>query len=219
MNAERALLSSCAILTLACAAPLLSACRAGGSMSVERANDELRRRNLELEDRVAALEGTNAELGVKLEESEGARKVALPQDVLEAMPRCVGIQIGSLSGIERARAGRPARAIVDIEPTDARGRFVQIVGTLTVEAVVLPPAGVDNGSVQRFTAVLSPSQVRDAYRAGLLGTRYSVELPVQNVPVPGDVVLRAQFTDALSGHVFNAELTRPLPPESESGPR
>jgi len=196
---------------LAAGVAVLVSCRAGGGASVERVNDQLRRKALELEDRVAVLQGENAELAAKLVESERARSGALPKDVLEAIPRCVGVTIGGLSGLQPAKHGSPAMVIVDVEPTDAHGRFVQIVGTLTVEARALPAVGSGVPEGAPITAVLTPAQVREAYRAGVMGPRYTVELPAGEMARRGDLIMRISFSDALTGRVLTAELTRPIP--------
>ncbi len=210
MTADRFILvAGFGAAALACAA--MTACRAGGGASVEKVNDRLRGQVLDLEARVATLEGLNAELGAKLAESERVRAGALPTDVLESIPRCVGISLGSLSGYEPARRGKPAKLIVDIQPVDAHGRFVQIVGTLTVEARVLPPIGSGEGQGFSARAELRPAEVRDAYRSGLLGPRYTVELVAPEAAPPGTVVMRARFADALAGRVHEAEAIKPLP--------
>ena len=210
MVIARSIASAVVATMLFAGAVLLPACRAGGEKSVEKANDDLRRTVLDLEGKVAALQGRNAELTAKLEESERARAGALPKDVLEAIPRCVGVSIGGLSGYQPARRDQPAKIVIDLEPTDALGRFVQIVGTLHVEARALGPVGSDAKSGEALEAELGPAQLREAYRGGLLGPRYTVEIPASGVWPPGDLVMRVRFVDALTGRSHDAELTRPL---------
>lgn len=184
-------------------------CRAGGSTSASDANDRLRRQVMDLEEKLKVSEGRNQELLVKLEAAGRARESVLPKDVLDAMPRCVGVAIGSLSGYQPARGDHPALIVVDVEPTDAYGRFVQVVGTLAVEARVLAPVG-DQGAPERvYSATLAPAQLREAYRAGLMGAHYTVELAAPGWPGAGDLVLRVRFTDALTGQEHVAERTRP----------
>lgn len=210
MVIARSIAAAFATMTLLAGAASLPACRAGGDKSVEKANDDLRRTVLDLEGEVAGLRGRNAELAAKLEECDRARAGTLPKDVLEAIPRCVGVTIGGLSGYQPARRDQPAKIVIDLEPTDALGRFVQIVGTLHVETRALGPVGSEAKEGSVLETELGPTQLRDAYRGGLLGPRYTIEIPAPSVRPPGDLVMRVRFVDALTGRSHEAELTRPL---------
>ncbi len=210
MVIARSIAPAVATTILLTGAMVLPACRAGGDKSVEKANDDLRRKVLDLEGEVTALQGRNAELAAKLEEGERARAGTLPKDVLEAIPRCVAVTIGGLSGYQPARRDQPAKIVIDIEPTDALGRFVQIVGTLHLEARALGPVGSGAKDGTALETELGPTQLRDAYRGGLMGPRYTIEIPAPGVRPPGDLVMRVRFVDALTGRSHEAELTRPL---------
>jgi hypothetical protein len=111
-----------------------------------------------------------------------------------------------------------------VTPFDGRHRFVQIVGTLTVEARYVPLAGAgtpqdevlaravapadsalpDQNLLGRTT--LGPSGLREAYRSGFMGTHYTVEIvPRPDVRVTdGAVVLSATFVDELTGRRHEA---------------
>ena len=58
-------------------------------------------------------------------------------------------------------------------------------------------------------AVLSPEQVRDAYRSGFVGTGYTVSLPIEQSKLirPGTLIVRASLADALSGRTFSVTRT------------
>jgi hypothetical protein len=99
-----------------------------------------------------------------------------------------------------------------VVPTDAYGRFVQVVGTLVVEARAVPATGATDAGAPVLSTTLRPGAVRDAYRSGLTGTHYSVELPLSGPAQAGDVMLRASFTDALTGATHTANLVRPVRP-------
>ncbi len=169
---------------------LLPGCRLGGTMSVERANENLRRERVELDARLARLEGENAELRVKIAQARrGAAEP--PPGVVDATPRCVGVEIDSLSGFAHPSGdpGRVDRIVVYVRPRDGRGRFVQAVGTLVVEAEV--------GGVPVPALTLDPLALREAYRSSAAGTHYAVELPCS--ATPGPLRLRVTFLDAQTG--------------------
>lgn len=210
------LVSAFALVSLA----FLSACSVGGNQSVSEANDRLRREKLGLESTIATLAGEKEELRVKLAESERARGSNLPAEVLDAVPRCTGIAIDSLSGFDPTDPTKPATgATVYIQPHDSRGRFVPLVGTLRAAALVLPAnldvtkndqGALDRAMLAQSRVELSPTKLRDAYRSGLLGTAYAVEFKF-DAPISDrtpKLLLRVEFIDALTGQTHRAELLR-----------
>ena len=82
------------------------------------------------------------------------------------------------------------------------GASLQIVGTLEVHVAVLPGT-TDARTLAR--ARFGPAEVRDAYRRTLLGTHYTIEVPIDvpiQVPIEATVteaVARIVFTDAITG--------------------
>lgn len=203
---------------LGCIVAAIGAC---GTGDFDNENDRLRRLTLEQESQIKALEAQRSELESKLAESNRAREAALDPDILAALPRCAGISIETLSGLQRPRAGETGgpRVIVYIDPFDGRQRFVQIVGTLTVDAVLAGPTG--DAAPVTVTATLTPPQVRDAYRDSITGSFYSVEVPVDAAAVPseGTITIRARFVDALSGLTHDAETTSRIRPDPSPGSR
>ena len=178
-------------------------------------NDRLRRLTLEQESQIKALEAENSELQTKLTEANLARETALDPEVLAALPRCAGIIIETLSGLEWPRAGETQgpRVIVYIDPFDGRQRFVQIVGTLTVDAIIAGPTG--DPSPLTVTVTLKPAEVRDAYRDSVTGSFYSVSVPIEAdaIPTEGTVTIRARFVDALTGLTHDAESMSRIRPQ------
>lgn len=198
---------------------LVAGCRFGGSQSASAANDELRKKVIEQDKRIADLEGERDELKVKLAEAQRVREGALPADVLEALPRCTRIEIGTLSGFEPKDPKMAAGSVVAyIVPRDGRSRFVQVVGTLKVVALILPATLDQAGAASPEQHVLAaaertlgPGEVRDAYRSGIAGTHYEVEVPLRE-PLSdrsARVLIRAEFLDALTGQVQKAEWMKP----------
>ncbi|MCC6677122.1 MAG: hypothetical protein IT436_08255 [Phycisphaerales bacterium] len=189
----------------------LGGCRIGGNREVEKVNDELRRENLELKQQVEMLSHDRDDLRVKLEGEARARLGALNPEVLAALPVCAGVEIEKLSGLEPAdRSAAATGVVVYLRPYDSRDRVVQIVGMLDVEAAWLPgSAGKGEAPRTIARARLEPAQLREAYRSGLMGSGYTVELPLET-PIgdrAGTLVIRAEFADALTGKVWKAERT------------
>lgn len=173
---------------------LLAGCnlRIGGSEGLDKVADDLRAQNHSLRDELAAAEAERDELRAKL--------AALSRDtaeVAEATPRIAGIELDSLSGL--SPDGKSF--LFYVRPYDGRRRFLQAVGelTLTVEREGSPIAG---------PLVLSPAQLRDAYRSGFTGTHYSAELPAPAHGLAGELTLRAALNDAATGLTHSA--TRPI---------
>lgn len=190
---------------LLAAGALLPGC-AGRALSAE--NDRLRRERHDLTQRVTLLERERDELTVKLAEESRLRAGALPADALEALPRCVALDVGAFSGLFPPEPSAPAQEVLAyLSPTDSRGRFVQIVGTLTVEAQVLAEPDTP---AQTSSVTLTPAQVRDAYRSGFTGTHYEIRLPLER-PVSRSharapsVLIRAVLADPLAGRELRAE--------------
>jgi hypothetical protein len=166
---------------------------------------------MEQEGQIEALEAERGELAAKLAEAERAREAALPADVLAAIPRCAGIRLDGLSGLQRASEGEAdgaAKIIAYVEPFDGRQRFLQIAGTLTVDAIVAGPPG-SGGEPVTVSVSLGPAELREAYRTALTGYYYLAELPIDSalLPAEGTVTIRARFVDAIGGQTHDAEAT------------
>lgn len=194
----------------------LGACNSahvGGASAPAAANDALRSQVLALEDKVRALEAERDELKAKLSEEQRVRAGALSEEVVAAIPRCAGIDFGSLSGFEPADPAKPPTMVVAyIDPRDGRGRFVQMVGTLKVAAMLAPPAGQSGEPRQLGAVTLTPARLRDAYRSGITGTHYTVEIPLSEADSAkardGELLLTAEFLDAITGRAHQAKWVR-----------
>lgn len=183
----------------------------GGAKGFSTANDELRAKVAALEAENAQLKATKAELEGNLAQEERVRRGLISADVLAAIPVCSGITIDSLSGLYPASSeSAPTRCDIYLEPFDGRRRFVQIVGNLRAEVLALHPSAAAAAPVVIGTLSLSPAQLREAYRSGLTGTHYSLEVPITSPQVAlhkADLVIRVQFEDALTGKVHEATHT------------
>lgn len=180
--------------------------------SFENENDDLRRRVATLETELEAASARATEAEAKLTEFARARQSTDEGQALEALPRCAGISFGRYSGFVRPESGAVPNAIdVYIRPFDGRQRFVQVAGTLRVEAFLLPEKlgaeAVDSAGKRLGSVELSPEQVREAYRSSPLGTHYYVrlEIPSDAGEPSGSLVLRAELRDPIGGQVHRAE--------------
>lgn len=197
-----------ATLLVLLAASFLPGCRFGGVRSVEAENDRLRQEVADHEKKQQALQGEVSELKVKLAEASRAQQ-GLPAEALEALPRVASIEISSLCGFEPIDSKEPATGVaVWFETKDGRGRFVQAVGRVTIQALILPTGPGDPQQVASIT--LTPVQLRDSYRSSFTGTHYSVDLkldsPLERGPAKTpSLVVRIEFQDAITGEVLKGE--------------
>jgi hypothetical protein len=203
--------------------------------------DQLRRRNVELESKVDALERQLSEVRTALASSEALRaeaartadgpSPAMSAEATEATPHLARVGIGSASHTDRAPSGGGCVARIYMEPVDGLGRFIQVVGSVSVTIYWSPP-GCDAEvlSCHEF----GPLELRAAYRSGFGGTHYTLEWPVEpkaaQVQPAGDATGRAlawtcgtpahakiEYSDARTGRVFTAERTLPAVAIREGG--
>jgi hypothetical protein len=185
---------------------LLVGCRAGGD-DLEVVNNRLREQNLDLRDRVAAMEQEIEELKLALRQ-KSSKPGEPPEAVLLNLPRVTRISLDRLTTIAQTPEGLVARA--HVEPEDGRGRFTQMTGRVTLKLVRVP----ENGDVETVSErVFEPSEVRDAYRSGFMGTHYTIEMPV-TLPSEADGetwLLLAEYVDAVTDAKLKAERSVQLP--------
>ena len=197
---------------LLAAATLVAVLTAGcGSFKkVSEENDRLRARLLELEDENRELAGRAAELDGQLQRL--TRDLPIPQEVRDATPHVAEISIASVShATDTDGDGRPDTLIVYVEPTDGRGRFVQMVGELSVHAATLPADG-DAITLGRIT--LGPRELRDAYRSTFLGTHYTVDVPITiaDPAMQTQCTIKVEFVDGRNGRTGTAQAPVDLEP-------
>lgn len=179
-----------------------------GPRNFRNDNDDLRRGRTALTDRVEALESEIAELRIKLSEERRTREGLVGSEPLEALPRVTSLSLGRLTGF-----GRDGDLSVYITPRDGRGRFVQVVGTLRVRATHVPEAGSDRTPTVMVEDVLPPLAVRDAYRSGLGGLAYVVDLGTPSIAgiESGSILIEATLDDAVTGEQHTITRTLELP--------
>lgn len=165
--------------------------------------DTVRERLASIEKRNKALELENSGLKGRLAEAEAAL-TREQRELAEATPRLSAISITSSSLIKVAPDGTQTLTL-RLDPSDDRGRFMQVVGSLSVRVVAVPTDGAPTPlAVARF----DPAQVREAWRGGVMGSGYVFEIPLTGwssgrLPETVDVVVN--FTDAPSGQELRDE--------------
>lgn len=185
-----------------------ASCTVGGSSTVSAENDRLRREVLELKDQVANLKGETDELKTKV--AMASKPSPMKPDAIAALPVVTHLDLGAFSNVIPPMG--PATAVrVEFYPKDGRDRFVQCVGQVSVEVLLLP-AEVGVGEPKRVgTLTLDPPALRDAYRSGVLGTYYEATVPLSSdmseAAREGALLVRLEFLDATNDQVHKAERT------------
>ena len=182
-------------------AVVLAAGCAGRGISPEQA-DQMRRQIQSLEEENRQLLAQRDELRLQLEShawQDQSSVTELSPEAIEAIPQVVSLRVGRLSHLEdRSGDGRPDLARVYVQPQDGRGRFVQLVGEMTIRLTLLDASEPvrELGSLR-----LGPAELRERYRSGVLGTHYSVECDLQwpQQPTNNQCTVIAQFIDARTG--------------------
>lgn len=175
-------------------------CKVGGPGKADPQLAEL----VALRTKTKALEAENAELRQQV--ARGAESAGRSADEALAEPAAVGIEIDSYTGwIKDAPADKPTLRVF-LTTRDGRGRTVQLTGTLTVE--VRSAEGTVLAS-----KTLKPIELRDAYRSGLMGPFYVVEIPATRA---AGLAVRASFADARTN--LTLESSKPLDDEGIPSP-
>ena len=172
-------------------------------------NDALRRQVRDLEEQVNAAKAKQVELEQQLVQSakSAEEKSSIDPAILAATPHVASVQIGGSSGFLASKVGVETggcTARIYLEPSDGLGRFLQIVGSVQISVFDLKAGGK---SQTLGTAEFSPSQVRDAWRGGILGSHYTFESPLAGSDwnCQGSVTAKLEFLDGTTGKIFTAE--------------
>ncbi len=197
------------LLTAATLAAVFTA-GCGSFKKVSEENDRLRARLIEVEDENRELAGRGAELEGQLQRL--TRDLPIPQEVRDATPHVADISIASVShATDTDGDGRPDTLTVYVESMDGRGRFVQMVGELSVHAATLP---ADGDAITLGRVTLGPRELRDAYRSTFLGTHYTVNVPITIAPgaTQTQCTVKVEFVDGHDGRSVTGQLPVDLEP-------
>jgi len=199
----------------------LAACRSG-PRKLENVNDELRRQNLELENQVRALEEKlrlAAAQTEHLQQRLAQTQPAVSADVQALMPTPVELRLDHYSGVVASNdGGTPDLLRLYVKPRDGKGRFVPLVGTLGIQAVLLQPHQQPTLVLERF---VDPQQLDAAYRSTWMGTHYTLEIPLPagSLPKSGDLTVKLFFTDAATGTQITHQQPLQVPQAIAAGAR
>ena len=171
---------------------ILLAAGCGGRTS--RENHRLRREAIELSAEIDRLKENNTQLEAELRRVTASDEM-LPREVRTNVPHVMGIGIDRHSHV---RLGEDRTILtLYILPIDGRGRFVQMVGDLSAHAAVLPG---DSDAVTIGRVSLSPTQLRESYRASFMGTHYTITVPLDLEGIDADeFTAQVEFLDGLTG--------------------
>ncbi len=187
---------------------LASGCDGRSRKASARLRVEVHQLKEELElsrHQVSELEAKVAEAAVE----SGGNSVALLN-----VPRVAAIELSRLSSVRAASEGSTTLDL-HVTAVDGRGRPIQLTGRLKAVARFMP---VDKESIELGRVSLSPAEVRDAWRAGVLGASYQVEIPLHPSLLSDDssgIHVSARFTDALTGVDHDATVEVRVPSQAE----
>ena len=176
-------------------------------------NDRLRARVTELEKQLQAAERRGRELEGRLQQLAGEH-AGVSESVLMNTPHLADVTIGRLSHVRDTNGdGRPDVLTVYVNTFDGRGRFIQVTGELSVTASAIPADADVNQPMQIGHVRLDPEQLREAYRSGITGTHYAVDVPIDWPATPNvssvriTAVLRPGYSDRslMSERLINVE--------------
>ena len=133
-------------------------------------------------------------------ESDRPTVETLPQERLDQMWTTAGIRFGRLTGIDRGAEGRPLK--VYLQPFDEDGATIKAAGDIVVGVYNLDGENIKLGE-WTFDAADSKSR----WSAGGFLNEYVLTCPWEgDAPEAGTkLLLRTQFTDALTGRPFEAK--------------
>ena len=188
------------LATLGCGLLAAGCGSSGGRVAAE--NDRLRAKALELENESRTLKGRIAELEAQLALSAGTSASVSPE-VAANTPHLDAIVLNRLSHARDDDGdGGLDTILVYVEPKDGLGRFLQIVGDVTLHAAVLPSDAPAQTIGQRS---IGPKEVREGYRSSFTGQYYALSLPIEVPTVANECTLRVTYRDGYSGREFSSE--------------
>ncbi len=203
--------SSIAVFAATALIGALSGCKVTALAPTQ--NDPLRTQVRDLSEQVASLKSQRTELQQQLAKcvSESTLQVGVDPEVATATPQVALVQIGSASHMTQVRVRQDdgtdaSRCIarVYLEASDGLGRAIQIVGRVNVSLFELKAQGQARtlGAAQ-----YSPMQVRDAWRGGVMGPHYTLEVPIDAVDweCTEKATVKIEFTDGVTGKVFDSQ--------------
>jgi hypothetical protein len=194
-------------------AALIALLPLAGCSSPSKANIELRRQNLQLQDTIAQLQGQhNADqAAIRGLQASATTVPVLPEDQLNQLFTIAGLKFGRLTGGYRPDPNEAGDTMLKIYvvPIDAEDDPIKSAGTFHVELFDL--ALSSNNRIGRWDFDLDATRAR-WYSGGFLYT-YVLDCPWQTTPTHSKLLARVTFRDALTHRIFTVdkEVTAQLP--------
>ncbi len=206
-------LSALTLLALALLSACLTGCTNVSANRVSSENDRLRAENLELKRNVETLQqrvkARVAELDAQRAAS-GSPGSSDPALTGADVPQAASLHFGRYSAaVDGDQDGQRELLRLYLMPRDQFGRFLPTAGALQAQAVWVQPG---TQPVVLGETSLTPAQWDQAYRTGITGTHYTVELPLP-APLPAQAdsaTVKVALTDAATGRTLTAEMTATL---------
>lgn len=209
MKPERPSLSTAAACV--CLSALVAGCaraRIGGSTPPDRVIAQLRQENAALRQEVDRL---NVQIEARLAELEAQQSRQNRPAPTDDIPRLHRIVLASLSGaVDSDQDGRDDLLRLYVVPRDQHDRVLPVEGTAILQAVRIEP-GQDAQVLAHRT--FNADEFRAAYRSGLAGTHYTLELPLPPES-SGELTVKVTLADAATGIVLSVQRPFRLRPAS-----
>jgi len=176
----------------------------GGPKGFLNENDRLREENLQLKQQVEAL---NEQMELRQGEVEALRQQSASERAIQDAnpPVLVKIAFNRYSGpVDTNDDGRDDLIRIYLTTLDHRDRLLPVAGRLKLQVVTIHD---DKGPELLAERTYEPDEFDDAYRSSFTGYHYTLELglPESMDPAIKSVVVKATFTEAVTGHVLTEE--------------
>ena len=206
----RGLLRMWSIVAGACLFAQLVAC---GSTSVSDENARLRRQNLELNEKVKALEGEI--LGRDGQIAALQAKIKSPGPAVEGVkasdfPVVSKLAFGGYSGaFDSDGDGRIDTVRVYLHTLDQNGRFYPAVGKAVLQVVRLD---ADQPPKQLARKAFDAKAFSNAYVSGFTGTHFTLEVKLEPALARdmSEITIQVTYTDAATGAALNQQMVAKL---------
>lgn len=187
-----------ALLAASC---LLAGCHIGPK-NFQNENDKLRSENQKLRQRAADLD---TQLELRLAQIDRLEQVGPGRSAVPGaeVPRFVAAKYDTYTGFVAVSEADKALLRLYVLTLDQKGRFIPVGGSAVVKVIGIP---ADKPPVQLAEKVFDPASFDDAYRDGLTGTHYTLELAMPPLPAEyKEVTVRVMITDGATGITTAAE--------------
>lgn len=189
--------------------------RVGGYTPVDKQLDDLREKNFQLQAEVDKLEKNLAARVAEIDELK-ARNLPLPKSVEgvrpDDLPRFASITFGRYSGpIDTHNDGKDDTVRLYCDTLDQKGRLIPVAGSALLEATYLPvspDADIKAKPVTLARRAYTPTEFSDAYRSGMTGSHYTLELtlPTEMPEAATKLTVSVAITDASTGKTTTASI-------------